>query len=297
MPSAAAAAADKTANADAGPSPPKKQDTGKGRGRALQLSVKTSVRRRGVARYDSTVALSGNAVNFEPPLGYDDSYAYSREPLKISDGETLHVIYRRVACPVFPALPAAVDNATQRLHPRHITKKVFKYIFEVAGTDTDSGEILHQVMAACRAHCLHNSIFSDAALIEEANLHLRAAGACRLKTHFSIESNFLSRRPSRTLSIHRRPARRVRGAPGRARPRRHRLGRDAESKSNSGPLRPGLRDLGRPWTGFCRMGVKTAHRALTFDFSQARPNTRSAAARRRPLLRWAAARRRRRPPR
>jgi len=61
MPSAAAAAADKTANADAGPSPPKKQDTGKGRGRALQLSVKTSVRRRGVARYDSTVALSGNA--------------------------------------------------------------------------------------------------------------------------------------------------------------------------------------------------------------------------------------------
>ena len=189
MPSAAAAAADKTANADAGPSPPKKQDTGKGRGRALQLSVKTSVRRRGVARYDSTVALSGNAVNFEPPLGYDDSYAYSREPLKISDGETLHVIYRRVACPVFPALPAAVDNATQRLHPRHITKKVFKYIFEVAGTDTDSGEILHQVMAACRAHCLHNSIFSDAALIEEANLHLRAAGACRVKTHFSIESN------------------------------------------------------------------------------------------------------------
>ena len=297
MPSAAAAAADKTANADAGPSPPKKQDTGKGRGRALQLSVKTSVRRRGVARYDSTVALSGNAVNFEPPLGYDDSYAYSLKPLMISSGETIFQIYGRVSCPVFAPLPAAVDNAIQRLHPRHVTKRVFEYIFRVPGTDTESGEILHQVMASCRAHCLHHSIFSDAALIEEANLHLRAAGACRLKTHFSIESNFLSRRPSRTLSIHRRPARRVRGAPGRARPRRHRLGRDAESKSNSGPLRPGLRDLGRPWTGFCRTDVKTGHRALTFDFSQARPNTRSAAARRRPLLRWAAARRRRRPPR
>ena len=78
MPSAAAAAADKTANADAGPSPPKKQDTGKGRGRALQLSVKTSVRRRGVARYDSTVALSGNAVNFEPPLPQRKQQAIDR---------------------------------------------------------------------------------------------------------------------------------------------------------------------------------------------------------------------------
>ena len=73
---------------------------------------------------------------------------------------------------------------------RHITKKVFKYIFEVAGTDTDSGEILHQVMAACRAHCLHNSIFSDAALIEEANLHLRAAGACRVKNTFFDREQF-----------------------------------------------------------------------------------------------------------
>ena len=46
-----------------------------------------NVRSRGIENYRLTVALGGNAANFDEPLPYDDSYANALSLYSISSGD------------------------------------------------------------------------------------------------------------------------------------------------------------------------------------------------------------------
>ena len=162
-----------------------KHSSGKRRGDAAQIETTENVRVRCLGAYVMAVVTVGYAVNFVRP-DFNDAYALAiSQPLMASAADTVWSHYQRVANPMFAPLPANVINGLQLIYPRHITGAVFKHIFGIAGTDGEAGEILFtQVLGPLRAWCLHNSIFSDAALIAEANGHLRTAGSFPAREHF-----------------------------------------------------------------------------------------------------------------
>ena len=164
-----------------------KHSSGKRRGDAAQIETTENVRVRCLGAYVMAVVTVGYAVNFVRP-DFNDAYALAiSQPLMASAADTVWSHYQRVANPMFAPLPANVINGLQLIYPRHITGAVFKHIFGIAGTDGEAGEILFtQVLGPLRAWCLHNSIFSDAALIAEANGHLRTAGSFPAREQFSL---------------------------------------------------------------------------------------------------------------